>query len=179
MRTINVWRQIIAVVRYLAYPKTPAESGEAHCGSDCVECAIAEIEALVSASGGVGPFAVLDERLILVDSCAKVPAAGWGFATKDTVPTMEAHGRTWYKGPPPHVGWWNASLAPGNAVAPVTWRWWDGKRWSKLRFSDLDTPGDNEDGTPARIWWSNYYPEDAVVPRMTPEQWKERACASA
>ena len=36
--------------------------------------------------------------------------------------------RIWHSGPPPHVGWWNASFdfVKGNN----DWRWWDGKCWS-------------------------------------------------
>lgn len=34
--------------------------------------------------------------------------------------------QVWYSGPPPSIGWWQASAA---GVRGIT-RWWDGKRWS-------------------------------------------------
>lgn len=34
--------------------------------------------------------------------------------------------RVWHKGPPPHIGWWNASLH----FDLNAWRWWDGENWS-------------------------------------------------
>ena len=153
MRTLNVWRQLIAVVRHLAYP-APATA------SPLIESLDA-----VAAAGEIAAFAV--------------PTQGGGEALAESaVVTMEAHGRTWYKGPPPHVGWWNAARYPEEEVAPVAWRWWDGKRWSKIGFSD-ELGGMYEESYPAAcVWWNDYYPEDAVVPRMTPEQWKEKARAS-
>ena len=34
--------------------------------------------------------------------------------------------RNWYTGNPPHIGWWNASIARRNNI----WRWWNGTEWS-------------------------------------------------
>lgn len=147
MRVINFWRQVAAVLRHAAYPKTPAEHWEEQAKHH--KPAPQAVEEAVNA------------------------------ACKDhgDVVEVEAHGRTWYSGPPPHVGWWNASAWPKQAWAPITWRWWDGKRWALCREvgsnpyqTKLDMDG---------IFWNDYYPEDAVVPRMTPEQWKERARASS
>jgi hypothetical protein len=33
----------------------------------------------------------------------------------------------WFKGPPPEIGWWPASLLMNH---PEVLRWWDGKDWS-------------------------------------------------
>lgn len=75
--------------------------------------------------------------------------------------------RTWHSGPPPHVGWWNASTRRD----PTAWRWWNGSGWSiaanrncesrkaaeraavRAYFSGLD------------IEWRHYYPANARVPR--------------
>ena len=75
----------------------------------------------------------------------------------------------WLDGPPPHVGWWNASL---NREAD-NWRWWDGNVWSfpvrptssislvmeAARVPSLFQPG---------MQWTHYYPTDARVPRVAP-----------
>jgi hypothetical protein len=39
---------------------------------------------------------------------------------------------TWLDGPPPHIGWWNAS--PFRRA--TEWRWWDGERWSSHAYSN-------------------------------------------
>jgi hypothetical protein len=41
----------------------------------------------------------------------------------DPAGVIEAHGRTWRTGPPPHVGWWNASSSPTSSMATEVWRW--------------------------------------------------------
>jgi hypothetical protein len=92
--------------------------------------------------------------------------------------TIEAHGRTWRTGPPPHVGWWNASVAPSEPYAPDAWRWWDGKRWSLYRSKYLQAH-EQINYSLMEVWWNAYYPDNAAVPRMTPEQWKERARAAS
>lgn len=78
----------------------------------------------------------------------------------------------WRKGPPPHVGWWNASLIRD---ARQSWRWWDGECWSASaapyntaeeagRFAAW--PGGRQDA----IEWTLYWPEGARVPRAQPGQ---------
>lgn len=77
--------------------------------------------------------------------------------------------REWHSGPPPHVGWWNASYSRRTDV----WRWWNGEAWSISVF----------DGCPAleaaaratehgiyqhEIEWTDYWPENARVPRIDP-----------
>lgn len=148
MRILNFWRQVAAVLRHAAYPKTPAEHWE--------------------------------EQAKQHKPCPQALEQAVNAAVKGEVPTMEAHGRTWHKGPPPHVGWWNASVDPRQDIAENTWRWWDGKHWTKLRFTDYPLlENDSSAEAATRIWWNDYYPDNAVVPRMTPEQWKERARASS
>lgn len=77
--------------------------------------------------------------------------------------------RKWHKGPPPHVGWWNASNCRLNHV----WRWWDGKLWSRM-VKDSCTAGYAgecagihipNDGV---ILWTDYWPAKARVPRTKP-----------
>lgn len=39
-------------------------------------------------------------------------------------------GKVWHSGPPPHIGWWPASVSR----APDALRWWDGEMWSCAAF---------------------------------------------
>jgi len=78
----------------------------------------------------------------------------------------------WHKGPPPHVGWWLANPIE----SPDIWRWWNGKYWSagatcwllkeqaeyRAKHKSLL---DNE-----QIYWCDYYPENARVPRINPNE---------
>jgi hypothetical protein len=74
--------------------------------------------------------------------------------------------RVWHKGPPPHVGWWNSSQYHSESV----WRWWNGEYWS-------DPVGDHYSielaakkaaiqTTYKDVRWTDYYPENARVPRI-------------
>lgn len=78
--------------------------------------------------------------------------------------------RTWHKGPPPHVGWWNAS----RIGATDCWRWWDGSHWSVVAVPD--DPDDEvawSAATPTEhgsILWTDYWPENARVPRIDPRK---------
>lgn len=74
--------------------------------------------------------------------------------------------RVWHKGPPPHVGWWNASVLRDESA----WRWWDGQEWSFACFeyedgSDGELPDFNAD---TQVEWTGYWPENARVPRLDP-----------
>lgn len=78
--------------------------------------------------------------------------------------------RVWRKGPPPHVGWWNASVQRDHEA----WRWWDGKRWSNAAFKG-DRPKSVAEmaATPSgwgegRVEWTDYWPKNARVPRVAP-----------
>jgi len=80
--------------------------------------------------------------------------------------------RVWKKGPPPHVGWWNASYFESKN----SWRWWNGKKWSIDVFPwdclvDVAKAAANK----ARhggigIEWTTYYPKNARVPRINPNK---------
>lgn len=79
--------------------------------------------------------------------------------------------RVWNSGPPPHVGWWEASLANTRGI----WRWWDGKNWS-LGCTPSNSASDVSDlaSSPTWCWpdqikWTHYWPENARVPRINPE----------
>lgn len=73
--------------------------------------------------------------------------------------------RVWNSGPPPHIGWWNASISS----VLDRWRWWDGTNWSVANSSgwglclDVESPEDQ-----CRIKWTDYWPENARVPRVDP-----------
>lgn len=76
--------------------------------------------------------------------------------------------RIWNKGKPPHIGWFNASSC-GN---PDMWRWWDGEKWS---FGAYANEGSHSAGVSASkasencaIEWTDYWPENARVPRIKP-----------
>ena len=77
----------------------------------------------------------------------------------------------WHSGPPPHVGWWNASAWSD----PDCWRWWNGTRWSMPMYPDdlADWAGAAalipEPPYSAGIKWRHYYPDNARVPRINPE----------
>lgn len=79
--------------------------------------------------------------------------------------------RTWHKGPPPHVGWWNA----GTSMDHQVWRWWNGSAWSmpvhERAFAEIaqlfaDDPW--PDHLQESIKWTDYWPENARVPRVDP-----------
>lgn len=78
--------------------------------------------------------------------------------------------RTWHKGPPPHIGWWNAS----SIQSPYAWRWWDGKNWSWPAHSEwpveLAVNQTLKLETGAEIKWSGRWPEGARVPRIDPRK---------
>lgn len=82
--------------------------------------------------------------------------------------------RIWHKGPPPHVGWWNASSIRSNTC----WSWWNGEFWGKAT-----DPSDSASGAscqaaertcrePHSIEWTDYYPKNARVPRIDPRSTK-------
>lgn len=87
--------------------------------------------------------------------------------------------RVWHKGPPPHIGWWetSASLAgqSGTSTARLTgaWRWWDGSCWSLYCMPDEHPGGVARraklpSGASGRMEWTDYWPENARVPRLDP-----------
>ena len=41
--------------------------------------------------------------------------------------------RPWHAGPPPAVGWWQASTTKTKG----TWRWWNGYRWSRAAYPQM------------------------------------------
>jgi hypothetical protein len=78
--------------------------------------------------------------------------------------------RTWYSGPPPFPGWWNASIAR----LPCLWRWWDGAQWSfsvsKDASIDRAIEASRQVAPPqSEILWSDYWPENARVARVWPD----------
>lgn len=86
--------------------------------------------------------------------------------------------RTWHKGPPPHVGWWNASRNRMHFI----WRWWDGEQWSIDVRDDYHAQGAAGYAVcraPERfqqfIEWSDYWPENARVPRIDPSKENQHA----
>ena len=81
--------------------------------------------------------------------------------------------REWHSGPPPHIGWWNASYYNGHN-RNMSWRWWNGEYWSHLvfPFDSIVMVGISSgefDDYQDKIEWSDYWPENARVPRIDPE----------
>lgn len=79
--------------------------------------------------------------------------------------------RVWKSGPPPHVGWWNASIA----FDLRAWRWWDGKNWSlaAYEYASAKNAGKRAKGKSSyykEIKWTDKYPENARVPRIDPSK---------
>ena len=78
-----------------------------------------------------------------------------------------AKNRVWNKGAPPHEGWWNAS----NFQATNAWRWWDGRRWSRVVYNDFTgaraaVKAKRAAPRQALILWNDYWPEGARVVRL-------------
>ena len=79
--------------------------------------------------------------------------------------------RVWHKGPPPHIGWWNASHCRFESI----WRWWDGKCWSNwatiMASSEFAARyAEQKASNQSNIEWTHYYPENARVPRVNPNK---------
>lgn len=80
--------------------------------------------------------------------------------------------RKWHKGPPPHVGWWNASILKNTDI----WRWWDGINWSESTkcifnaFVAGEVAKRRAPETATLIKWTDYYPANARVPRIDPRK---------
>lgn len=77
--------------------------------------------------------------------------------------------RVWHCGPPPHVGWWNASVGKN----PNTWRWWNGTTWSFCMdktdsAATIESYSRHASSNQHLILWSDYYPANARVPRVDP-----------
>lgn len=80
--------------------------------------------------------------------------------------------RKWHKGPPPHIGWWNASWC----CHIETWRWWNGRHWSRGAEPTNSTGlvvASAKERAPIfedDIEWTDYWPENARVPRLDPRK---------
>lgn len=77
--------------------------------------------------------------------------------------------RIWHKGPPPHVGWWNASINR----EPNRWRWWDGKKWSvsvtsRYKVKSAAYWAGVQSIFDGDVEWTDYWPENARVARVDP-----------
>lgn len=73
--------------------------------------------------------------------------------------------------PPPHEGWWNASVSKNKRA----WRWWDGVAWSQVVFEEQsDVAAARAASTYAnqykqdKIRWTRYWPDNARVFRLDP-----------
>lgn len=83
----------------------------------------------------------------------------------------------WHRGPPPHIGWWQASFGRQE----TSWRWWDGEMWSTIAahpdwdWATVEETLDNrrtlglDKNDPHPMEWTHYWPENARVPRINPE----------
>lgn len=78
--------------------------------------------------------------------------------------------RVWHKGPPPFQGWWNASVQKDDEA----WRWWEDGEWSVAAY-DYDCAEEAQrlaevttNEIPSSIEWTDYWPENARVPRLDP-----------
>lgn len=76
--------------------------------------------------------------------------------------------RVWHKGPPPHIGWW--LTRDEGPLYNDLWRYWDGQQWSISCFKEEDGEDGNVpySGCFGPIEWTDYWPENARVPRLDP-----------
>lgn len=82
--------------------------------------------------------------------------------------------RNWKSGPPPHAGWWNASVSRDSE----SWRWWNAAGyWSSAAFSYMSperaatfAPHPAASHHVKFIQWNDYWPEGARVPRVDPRK---------
>lgn len=77
---------------------------------------------------------------------------------------------TFHGGPPPHIGWWNASISRSLFI----WRWWDGRHWSEAVFTSSNAQAaarraNAKSKEAGRIYWSHLWPANARVPRINPD----------
>ena len=77
--------------------------------------------------------------------------------------------RTWHKGPPPFPGWWNANRSGRLDLL----RWHDGQAWSYpaepyYSMQRVMAAASRIDPYQASIEWTDYWPENARVPRVDP-----------
>lgn len=84
---------------------------------------------------------------------------------------VRPHKRVWFSGPPPHVGWWNASVCSDVAL----WRWWNGVEWSNGAHMRDSAERAGRIATSramsvlqGNIRWNHRYPANARVPRIAP-----------
>lgn len=73
----------------------------------------------------------------------------------------------WNKGHPPKPGWWVASI---DGMFDNIWRWFDGQYWSaacnnKMTAEHAARCACEKSLSQDAILWSDYYPENARVPR--------------
>jgi transcription antitermination factor NusG len=92
----------------------------------------------------------------------------FGEAALELYAEPEVEEREWHSGPPPHVGWWNASRHKDKD----TWRWWNGESWSGATLAS-NSPAMIEQLLSERydccdMEWCDYWPENARVPRINP-----------
>ena len=87
-----------------------------------------------------------------------------------------AKNRVWHSGPPPHIGWWNAATGTHSLVNHC-WRWWDGKQWSRSALANETALSAAESARyriprplQKAVRWTDYWPENARVPRIDPRQ---------
>lgn len=80
----------------------------------------------------------------------------------------------WHRGPPPHVGWWNASKVRD----VIAWRWWSGTAWSVPAYPEYSMQNvwrmsrRRLSQTEQRdIEWTWHWPENARVERIAPWTW--------
>ena len=83
----------------------------------------------------------------------------------------------WHSGAPPHVGWWRTDpgakklLPNGRSVALEVWRWWDGVFWSVAHGPSVVRVITDRTEV-SNIMWCDYYPENARVPRINPNEYE-------
>ena len=97
----------------------------------------------------------------------------FGEAALEMYDQPNADGIIWHSGPPPHVGWWNASTVCNTETWRQIWRWWDGKCWSASAYPTHSMATVNQMANwktdTDYVKWTDYWPENARVPRIVPD----------
>lgn len=111
------------------------------------------------------------ENVDIFEACAE-PDANALHCKPEGPESTEDH-RVWHSGPPPYVGWWQASMMRAKHL----WSWWDGTQWSNVVSEESCAERANLAATfrhahNAQVEWNDYWPADARVPRLAPEDFE-------
>jgi len=87
---------------------------------------------------------------------------------KNAEAPVEVGGKTWYRGHPPHIGWYLANPT----CTDLTWRYWTGITWSTaglrgdtVEQANVTAKEPENDKAIAMLRWSDFWPEGLPLNR--------------